>query len=105
MCPHPECVDYDSALSEFVEFEIPSFEDAARLCMRLGLDWFTWVQTYDELRVVVVMLIPQADDLGALLRSVQEWGRQQQLAAIPFAVDGRRYTLEGWTPPAAGVAA
>ena len=85
---------HDTALSELVEFEIPSFEDAARLCMRLSLDWFAWVQTFDGLRLVVVMLVPDADDLGALLRSVEDWGRQSGLDAIPFELDGRRYALD-----------
>jgi hypothetical protein len=85
---------HDAALSEFVEFEIPRFEDATRLCTRLSADWFCWVQTYDGLRLVVVMLVPNADDLGALLRCVEEWGRQSALDAIPFDVDGRSYSLD-----------
>jgi hypothetical protein len=73
--------------------------------MRLGLEWFTWVQTCNDVRLVVVMLVPQADDVAALLRTVEEWGRHQRLDAIPFALDGRRYVLEGRNRPAASVAA
>jgi|SRR5262249_29685412 hypothetical protein len=102
---HPDFIVYDSTLSEFVEFDIPSFEDATRLCMRLGLDWFTWVQSYDGSRLVVVMLIPDADDLGVLLRTVEEWGRQSGLEAISFELDGRRYALELQDRPVADVAA
>lgn len=102
---HPEGMGFDSPLNEFVEFEIPSFDDATRLCLRLALDWFSWVQTYDGLRVVVVMLLPDADDVAALLRSVQDWSRQHNLAAIPFELDGRRYLLEASSPPATGLAA
>lgn len=91
---HPGGIAYDSALSEFVEFEIPSFEEATRLCMRLALDWFTWVQTYEGVRLVVVMLVPEADDLGALLRTVEEWGVESGLDAISFELDGRRYVLD-----------
>jgi hypothetical protein len=103
---HPGTIASDSSLSEFVEFEIPSFEDATRLCMRLGLDWFTWVQVYDNVRLVVVMLVPDADDLGALLRTVQGWGRQHGLPdAISFALDGRRYVLDTQDSSIAGMAA
>jgi hypothetical protein len=91
---HPERIGHGTALSEFVEFEIPCFEDATRLCTRLGVDWFSWVQTCDALRLVVVMLVPDADDLAALLRCVEEWGRQSALDAISFEVDGRRYALD-----------
>jgi hypothetical protein len=63
------------------------------------------VQTHDDLRLVVVMLVPQADDVAALLRTVQEWRGQCQLAAIPFELDGRRYVLEAGNRPAAGAAA
>lgn len=102
---HPECIPYVSALSEFVEFKIPSFEDATRLCMRLALDWFSWVQTHDGVRLVVVMLVPDADDLGALLRAVEEWGRQRGLEAISFELDGRRYELDTRDRPVTEVAA
>jgi hypothetical protein len=51
------------------------------------------------------MLVPQADDVAALLRTVEEWGRRHRLDAIPFELDGRRYVLEGWNRPAASVAA
>jgi hypothetical protein len=78
-----------------VEFEIPSFEDATRLCLRLALDWFSWIHTSDGLRSVVVMLVPDGHDVATLLRTVQEWGRQQRLGAIPFELDGRRYVLDG----------
>jgi hypothetical protein len=98
-------IAFDSPFSEVVEFEIPSFEDATRLCRRLAPDWFTWVESYDGLRLVIVMLVPHADDLAALLRTVQEWGRQKGADAIPFELDGRRYVLEGWEVPQAGVAA
>lgn len=40
------------------------------------------------------MLVPDADDVGALLRSVEEWGRQGARQAIRFEIDGRRYTLD-----------
>ena len=73
--------------------------------MRLARDWFAWVQTYDGLRLVVVMLVPDADDVGALLRSVEEWGRLSALAAIPFEVDGRRYALDTGTRAVTDLAA
>ena len=62
------------------------------------------MQNYDGFRVVVVMLVQDADDVGLLLRTVQEWARQQNSAAISFQLDGRRYSLEAWDRPA-GVAA
>jgi len=102
---HPGCISHASPLSEFVEFEIPSFEDATRLCLRLALDWFSWVQTYDGVRLVVVMLVPDADDLGALLRSVEEWGRASALDEISFELDGRRYALDTRNRPLADMAA
>jgi hypothetical protein len=40
------------------------------------------------------MLVPSADDVGALLRCVEKWGRQSAQAAIPFEIDGRRYALD-----------
>jgi hypothetical protein len=73
--------------------------------MRLALDWFTWVQTCEGLRFVVVMLLPDAGDVAALLRAVEEWGRQQSLDRIPFELDGRRYVLGAPSAPAEGVAA
>ena len=50
------------------------------------------------------MLVQDADDVGLLLRTVQEWARQQHSAAISFQLDGRHYSLEAWDRPA-GVAA
>ncbi len=102
---HPDFIVYDSTLSELVEFDVPSSEDAMQLCMRLAPGWFTWVQAYDGLRHVVVMLVPDAGDLGALLRTVEEWGRQGGLEAISFELDGRRYALELPSRPAVDVAA
>jgi hypothetical protein len=103
--PHPGCIHHQSPLREVVEFEIPSFEDATRLYMRLALDWFTWIEARDGLRFVVVMLAPQTDDLAALLRAVQAWGRGHRVDAIPFELDARRYVLDACERPAASVAA
>ena len=101
---HPDFIVYDSTLSELVEFDVPSFEDATRLCRRLAPKWFSWVQTYDGSRRVVVMLVPDAD-LGALLRTAEEWGRQSGLKAISFELDGRRYALDMRGRPVSDVAA
>lgn len=104
MAAHSGCIRYQSPLSEVVEFEIPAFEEATRLYLRLALDWFTWIETRDGMRFVVVMLVP-ADDLAALLRTVQEWGRRHRLAEIPFELDARRYVLDAGDRRAASVAA
>ena len=102
---HPGDISYDSSLSEVVEFEIPSFEDAARLCLSLAAKWFTWVYSYDGLSLVVVLLVPHGDDLAALLRTVQKWSRQHGGDAVPFELDGRCYLLEASTAPRTDLAA
>jgi hypothetical protein len=101
---HPGSIRYDSSLSEVVEFEIPSFEDATRLGRCLEADWFTWIHNDDGPRVVV-MLVPYADDLAALLRTVLEWSRKHGGGAVPFELDGRRYVLESPTAPRTDLAA
>ncbi len=73
--------------------------------MRLALGWFTWIEARDGVRFVVVMLAPQTDDLAALLRAVQEWGRRHRVETIPFELDARRYVLDACERPAASVAA
>ena len=73
--------------------------------MRLALDWFTWVEARDGMRFVVVMLSPHTDDLAALLRAVQAWGRGHRVETIPFELDARRYVLDASGRQAAGVAA
>jgi hypothetical protein len=101
---HPGKIPHDSSLSEVVEFEIPSFEDATRLCRCLEADWFTWIHSYDGRRVVV-MLVPHAEDLAALLRAVQDWSRQHGGDPVPFELDGRCYLLEASTAPRTDLAA
>jgi hypothetical protein len=73
--------------------------------MRLSLDWFTWIEARDGARFVAVMLAPHENDLAALLRAVQEWGRGHLVDAIPFELDARRYVLDACERPAASVAA
>jgi hypothetical protein len=51
------------------------------------------------------MLVPDADDLGGLLRSVEEWGRASALEEISFELDGRRYALDTRNRPLADMAA
>jgi hypothetical protein len=51
------------------------------------------------------MLVPYADDLAALLRTVLEWSRKHGGSAVPFELDGRRYVLESPTAPRTDLAA
>ena len=94
---------FDGPLSDVVLFEIPGFEDATDLCARLAVDWFSWVQAYDDLRFVAVMPLPDDGDLAVLLRTVQRWVGERGRGPIGFEVDGRRYALDA--PEPASVAA
>jgi hypothetical protein len=87
-------VDISNPLNEVVMFEIPGFEDATQLSARLAEDWFSWVQSHDQLRLVAVMLRPEDGDLAVLLRAVQRWGSECGRVLIPFELDGRRYALD-----------
>lgn len=87
-------MNFDAHLDDVVLFEIPAFEDATELCARLAVDWFAWVQAYDDLRFVAAMPMPDEDDLAVLLRTVQRWGAEHGRPSIPFELDGRRYVLD-----------
>ena len=87
-----------SPINDVVLFEIQRFEDATELCARLAGNWFAWVQSYDDLRFVAVMPLPDQADLAVLLRTVQRWVAERGRGPIRFEVDGRRYALDAPTP-------
>jgi hypothetical protein len=91
-------VNSGSPLNEVVLFEIAGFEAATELSARLAMDWFAWVQSYEELRFVAVMLVPDGGDLATLLRSVQRWLSDRGGGPIRFELDGRLYTLDAAAP-------
>jgi hypothetical protein len=87
-------VDVNNPLNDVVMFEIPGFEEATQLSARLAEDWFSWVQSHEQRRLVAVMLGPADGDLAVLLRTVQRWGAECGRVLIPFELDGRRYALD-----------
>jgi hypothetical protein len=102
---HPGAVFANTAMNETVLFEIPGFEDATQLCGRLAMDWLTWVQSYDSLRFVAVLLLPEEGDLAVLLRAVQRWIAGRGIDRVRFELDGRRYTLDAGKAASTAMAA
>jgi hypothetical protein len=80
-------------LSDIVLFELPTRTSAHRLVGHLALTRLSWLEEGDDACVVGAFLQLEDADLAVLLRSVQEWVEQAQLAAIRFEVDGRTYVL------------
>jgi hypothetical protein len=86
-------VAFDTTLSDFVLFELPSSGAATRVCAHLGDEWLAWHEPGPIASVVRVFLDPSRGDLASLLSTVQEWLDEQDLGAIAFELDSRAYFL------------
>jgi hypothetical protein len=78
-------------LLDVVFFSLP--RESERLCEWLQSERLVWIHQRDDERLVAASLNAEPDDLSSLLRSVQSWAGEQNLARVPFELDGRTYTL------------
>jgi hypothetical protein len=85
---------YDPSLCEIVLFEVPNSRFARELFAYVAPKHLAWHQDGDDGWVVGVVLNPDVEDLALLLRAVQAWIEERNLAAIRFELDGRTYVLE-----------
>jgi hypothetical protein len=78
-------------LLDVVFFSLP--HESERLCEWLQPERLVWIHQREDERLVAASLHPEPDDLSSLLRSVQSWAGEHNLARVPFELDGRTYTL------------
>jgi hypothetical protein len=81
------------SLNDIVLFEVPTRSGATGLVAELSSSHLAWIERGDELSVVGVLLNGDDGDLASLLRGVERWTEQRELA-IRFEVDGRTYVLQ-----------
>jgi hypothetical protein len=81
------------SLNDIVLFEVPTRSGATGLVAELSSSHLAWIEQGDELSVVGVLLNGDDGDLACLLRGVERWTEQRELA-IRFEVDGRTYVLQ-----------
>jgi hypothetical protein len=81
------------SLNDIVLFEVPARSGATGLVAELSSSHLAWIEQGDELSVVGVLLNGDDGDLACLLRGVERWTEQRELA-IRFEVDGRTYVLQ-----------
>jgi hypothetical protein len=95
-------MDVDAPMQDIVLFEVPTRVAAERLLQHVTESRLAWLDIGDEPCIVGVFLQPDHADLALLLRSVQTWIAESELAAIRFEIDGRTYVLETRQPLLAG---
>ena len=81
------------SLNDIVLFEVPTRSGAIGLVAELSSSHLAWIEQGNELSVVGVLLNGDDGDLACLLRGVERWTEQRELA-IRFEVDGRTYVLQ-----------
>src|SRR3954469_10893909 len=84
-------MDIDHWIDDVILFE-PSCRPEL-LCHHLRAERLVWSHFRDGAELVVAVLGPEPEDLARLLRTAEEWVRDQELGSIDFEIDGRRYTL------------
>ena len=88
-------VSDDSTLDEKLVFELPDFDLASELAMRLAQRWPCSIQEDLGLASVSVFLLPDGDgELAQLMRQVESWVAYRSLGAIRYWLDNRDYILE-----------
>ena len=96
-------MDFDTS-EDVVLFEVMDVAASARLAERLARRWDVELNTLRRQTIVLLVdLRPGPEDLGVLLREVEEWVEDESLVAIRYEVDGRAYVLaagEGVWPSA-----
>ena len=85
----------DYGLDEKLVFELPEFDLATELAMRLAQRWPCSIEEDLGTAVVSVFLLPDGDgELAQLLRRVESWVAYRSLGAIRYWLDNRDYILE-----------
>jgi len=88
-------VNDDYGLDEKLVFELPEFDLATELAMRLAQRWPCSIQEDLGVACVSVVLLPDGDgELAQLLRQVESWVAYRSLGAIRYWLDNRVYILE-----------
>jgi hypothetical protein len=88
-------VSDNSGFDEKLVFELPEFDLASDLAMRLAQRWPCSIQEDLGAAVVTVFLLPDGDgELAQILRRVESWVAYRSLGAIRYWLDNRVYILE-----------
>ena len=87
-------MDFFNTLDEVVQFELPDLAGAARLATLLRPTWPVSLSERNDDVLVFVLVDEATADIGALLRSVEDWVAGEALCAIRFELDGRSYVME-----------
>jgi hypothetical protein len=86
------------SLEDVVRFDIK--RDRAALCARLQEHHLVWLEPDGQADWVCVALRPDDAELAVVLRTVQEWAAEYELAGVLFELDGRQYVVRGLNAPA-----
>lgn len=85
-------------LEDVVRFDIR--RDRSALCARLQERHLVWLEPGADTDWVCVAVRPDGDELARVLRTVQEWAAEYELAGVLFELDGRQYVVRGLDSPA-----
>ena len=85
-------------LDDVVRFAIR--RDRSAVCARLQERHLVWLEPDGGTDWVCVALRPDDDELARVLRTVQEWAVEYELAGVLFELDGRQYVVRGVDAPA-----
>ena len=86
--------EFDLQFSDFVLFELPSFEAAQAFRTRLRPRWAGWSHEDDPVWLFAADLCDASGDLPQLLRECKDVLAERGLPPIRFVLDGRIYLLE-----------
>lgn len=86
-------MDFDAPFDEIVVFELPDEAEAQRLWLRLLPARLAWVHRRGDGHCVSAVLRTEPGDLALLLRELEDWLDERDVAEVPFELDGRTYAL------------
>jgi hypothetical protein len=86
-------MDFDAPFDEIVVFELAEEAEAQRLWLRLVPARLAWIHRRGDAHCVSAVLRAEPGDLALLLRELEDWLSERDVAQVPFELDGRTYTL------------
>jgi hypothetical protein len=86
-------MDFDAPFDETVVFELPDEPEAQRLWLRLLPARLAWMHRRGDAHCVSAVLRAEPGDLALLLRELEDWLGEREVAEVMFELDGRTYSL------------
>jgi hypothetical protein len=81
------------SLHDVIRFDVRV--DRSELCGRLQSRHLVWIEVSDGEQWLCVAVGANADELAVVLRTVEAWAIEHDLAGVRYQLDDREYVLRG----------